>query len=81
MISIIVALAAGGVALIFAALIAMRVLSAEPGNQTMTDIGDAIREGAWAFLRREYATLVPFIVAVAVVLGVLIDWITLGPRP
>ena len=78
MVSFIVALVAGGVALVFAALMTVRVLSADSGNQQMRDIGDAIREGSYAFLRREYLALVPFVVAVAVVLGVLIDWITLG---
>ncbi len=69
--SLIVALAAGAAALIFAAYTAMRVLSAEPGNAPMRAIGDAIREGAGAFLRREYMSLLPFVVVVAVVLGVL----------
>lgn len=78
MISIIVALIAGGIALVFAGLIAMRVVSADPGNQRMQGIGDAIREGASAFLRREYVALVPFVIVIAVVLGVLIDWLTLG---
>lgn len=78
MISIIVALIAGGIAILFAGLIAMRVVSADPGNPRMQGIGDAIREGASAFLRREYVALAPFVIVVAVVLGVLIDWLTLG---
>ena len=69
--SIIVALAAGVVALVFAGFTAMRVLSAEPGNALMQSIGDAIRTGAGAFLRREYMSLLPFVVVVTVVLGVL----------
>ena len=69
--SLIVALAAGVVALFFAGFTAMRVLSAEPGNDLMRSIGDSIREGAGAFLRREYMSLLPFVVVVAVVLGVL----------
>ena len=69
--SIIVALAAGVVALVFAGLTAMRVLSAEPGNALMQSIGDSIRTGAGAFLRREYMSLLPFVVVVTVVLGVL----------
>ena len=69
--SLIVALAAGAVALVFAAFTAMRVLAADPGNELMRSIGDAIREGAGAFLRREYLTLVPFVVVVTVILGVL----------
>ncbi len=69
--SLIVALAAGVVALIFAGVTAMRVLSADPGNELMRSIGDAIRTGAGAFLRREYMSLLPFVVVVTVVLGVL----------
>ena len=76
--SIYFALGAGTLALVFAVFMAMRVLSADSGNQTMISIGDAIREGASAFLRAEYLALVPFVVIVTVVLGVLIDWYTLG---
>ena len=69
--SIIVALAAGGVALAFAAFMAWRVVGADAGNARMTEIGDAIRAGASAFLRREYMSLLPFVIVVTVVLGVL----------
>ncbi len=69
--SLIVALAAGALALIFAGFTAMRVLRAEAGNELMRSIGDSIREGAGAFLRREYMSLLPFVIVVAVVLGVL----------
>ena len=69
--SIIVALVAGGIALVFAAVMAWRVIGADKGNDRMTEIGDAIRAGASAFLRREYLSLLPFVVVVAIVLGVL----------
>jgi len=75
--SIIVALAAGGAALLFAAFTAIRVLRADPGNQRMRAIGDAIREGAGTFLRREYLVLAPFVIVVAIGLWLLIDWWTL----
>ena len=74
--SIIVAFVAGGVALLFAAFTAVRVLRADAGNQRMRAIGDAIREGSSAFLRREYLVLIPFVVVVAGVLWALIDWHT-----
>ena len=76
--SIIVALAAGCVALLFAAFTAIRVLRADPGNQRMRAIGDSIRDGASTFLRREYMVLAPFVIVVAAGLWVLIDWWTLG---
>ncbi len=75
--SIIVALAAGGVALLFAAITAMRVLKADPGNERMRAIGDAIRDGSGTFLRREYTVLAPFVIVVAVGLWALIDLWTL----
>ena len=74
--SIIVALAAGGVALLFALVTAMRVIRADAGNQRMRAIGDSIREGAGTFLRREYLVLAPFVIIVAAGLWVLIDWWT-----
>ena len=78
MVPIILAIAAGCAALLFAAFTAIRVLRADQGNEQVRAIGDAIREGSNAFLRREYMALVPFVVVVAIVLGVLIDWLTLG---
>ena len=78
MISIYVAIVAGVVALVFAALMAMRVVKADAGNDTMKGIADAIREGSSAFLRREYMALVPFVVVVTIVLGVLFVWLTMG---
>ncbi|PKB65997.1 MAG: sodium-translocating pyrophosphatase [SAR202 cluster bacterium Io17-Chloro-G4] len=74
--SLIVAIVAGGVALLFATITAVRVLRSDPGNHAMQEIGAAIQEGASAFLRREYLVLVPFVVVVAGVLWALIDWHT-----
>ena len=78
MVSMVIALAAGAVALIFAAIMAKRVLAADAGNEAMREIGDAIRVGSSAFLRREYLALVPFVVVMTIVLGVVIDLVTLG---
>ena len=57
-------LVAGVIALVFAAIMAFRVVRAEAGNERMTEIGDAIRTGASAFLRTEYLALLPFVVVV-----------------
>jgi K(+)-stimulated pyrophosphate-energized sodium pump len=78
MVPIILAFVAGGVALLFAAITAFRVLKADEGNEQVRAIGDAIRIGSNAFLKREYMALLPFVVIVAIILGVLIDWLTLG---
>ncbi|MDP6549422.1 MAG: sodium/proton-translocating pyrophosphatase, partial [Dehalococcoidia bacterium] len=71
---LIVAIAAGGIALLFAGVTTFRVVKSDPGNEAMRAIGDAIREGSSAFLRREYLVLVPFVVVVTGILWVLIDW-------
>ncbi|MBX3054497.1 MAG: sodium-translocating pyrophosphatase [Caldilineaceae bacterium] len=53
-----------------------RVLGQDAGNQTMQDIAAAIQEGAAAFLRREYTFLAGFVVVVAVIVAVWLDWQT-----
>ena len=51
----------------------------DAGTKKMQEISDAIKEGANAFLKREYKTLAIFVVAVAVLLGIFVPepiWIT-----
>ncbi|MEW6621915.1 MAG: sodium-translocating pyrophosphatase [Bacillota bacterium] len=55
----------GVVALIFAFILIMRINNADPGNDTMQQIADAIHEGAMAFLRRQYTTLIIFVAILA----------------
>ena len=49
--------AAGVVALIYAFWKSMWVNKQDPGNERMQEIGQAVREGAMAFLAREYKVL------------------------
>jgi K(+)-stimulated pyrophosphate-energized sodium pump len=49
-----------------------------PGNDTMRELASMIHDGAMAFLRREYSYLVPFLILVAVLLGLAIGWNTAG---
>jgi len=54
----------------------------DAGTKKMQEISDAIREGANAFLKREYTTLAIFAVVVAVLLGIFVPkpiWITETP--
>jgi K(+)-stimulated pyrophosphate-energized sodium pump len=60
---------AGGVGLIFALLLYVRVKSQEAGNEAMNRISQYVREGAMAFLTREYKVLAIYAVVVALALG------------
>ncbi|EAX46928.1 V-type H(+)-translocating pyrophosphatase [Thermosinus carboxydivorans Nor1] len=59
---------AGLLALLFAAYLAGSVLKESPGNKKMQEISQAIFEGAMAFLNRQYKTLIPFTVAIFLIL-------------
>ncbi len=59
----------GLLALGFAFLKSKKVNGADAGNDRMKEIAGDIREGAMAFLSREYKVLSIFVVAVAVLLG------------
>ena len=62
-------LAIGGVALVFAWLKSLWVNKQDCGTEKMREIGAAIREGAMAFLYREYKVLAIFIIVVAAILA------------
>ncbi|HEY3129878.1 MAG TPA: sodium-translocating pyrophosphatase [Acidobacteriota bacterium] len=54
--------------LVFAAFLAANVLKGETGSVRMQEISNAIKEGAEAFLRRQYTTIGLLSVAVAVII-------------
>jgi K(+)-stimulated pyrophosphate-energized sodium pump len=72
--SILLAIAAGAVGLVAAALLAMRVLRQPQGNDEVRAIGELIQEGSSAFLRKEYSILAVFVVIIFVVLALFIDY-------
>jgi K(+)-stimulated pyrophosphate-energized sodium pump len=63
---------AGVAALLYAGLLTFQVLRSPKGNDKMQEISGAIREGANAFLARQYKTLVPIVILLALVIGYLI---------
>ncbi len=72
--AIYLAIAAGGIGLLAAALLAMRVLKHSQGNDEVRAIGDLIREGSSAFIRKEYSILAVFVVVIFVILALFIDY-------
>ena len=75
------AIAAGGVALVFAILLTMRILKSDPGSEEVQAIGRAIQEGANAFLSREYRLLAVFVIVMTIILAVFIDFDVLDKIP
>lgn len=69
-----IALIAGVAGLVLAVYYTRVVLAAPPGNERMVELSAAIREGAMAFLRREYIWVSVFVVVMAVLIGVLLEW-------
>jgi K(+)-stimulated pyrophosphate-energized sodium pump len=67
---VLVAVGAGVLALLTAVILAVRVLKADPGSEAMTSISDGVREGAMAFLKREYRTIAIFVLVLAALLAV-----------
>jgi K(+)-stimulated pyrophosphate-energized sodium pump len=65
MIPILVAPLAGIVALLAAAFLARTILKAKTGDQKMVDISNAVKEGALAYMNRQYRTIA--VVAVVIV--------------
>ncbi len=72
------------VALGYGLVLVRIVMSADPGPKSMTDVADAVEQGAMAYLRRQVSTMVIFVVAIFVALfimyrGVYHDlWLSLG---
>ena len=68
------AILAGVVALAFAGILTIRIMKSDEGSEEVQFIGNAIREGAMAFLSLEYRLLAVFVVIVFIVLAVFIDY-------
>jgi K(+)-stimulated pyrophosphate-energized sodium pump len=63
---------AGIVVLAFAAYLALSVLKLPQGTDRMKSISAAIKEGAMAYLSRQYRTLVPLVALIALVIGLAV---------
>jgi K(+)-stimulated pyrophosphate-energized sodium pump len=64
--------AVGGLAL--AAYFYTVVKAADPGNERMVELMNAIQDGARAFLRREYRWIAVFVVVMTILIFVFLDY-------
>ena len=67
---------AGLVGLAFAGYLTWYVFRKDLGSAEMQEIGDAIRQGASAFMKRQYTTIIVISVLLAILIAALID-----PKP
>ena len=69
-----IALFAGALGLLLAVYYTRAVLATPRGNQRMVELSDAIRTGAMTFLKREYTWVSVFVLIMAALIAVLLDW-------
>jgi len=74
--SVLLAIAGGVVAVLFAVVLTVFVLRQPPGSARMVEIASAIQEGATAYLNRQYLVIAVIGVIVAIVIGVAINPVT-----
>ena len=76
--TILFALGCGLLGVIYAAMTAMWVSKQDAGNAKMQEISNAVKEGAMAFLAREYKTVAVVAVILTVLLSFLGPWTAIG---
>jgi len=61
-------------ALVYAGYLSFKILKVSPGSEKMQEISNAIREGAMAYMARQYKTIAVFAVIIAAILAFLFSW-------
>jgi K(+)-stimulated pyrophosphate-energized sodium pump len=54
------------IGLLFGLYLVQIVLKADPGPKSMTDVSDAVQQGAMAYLRRQVSTMIFFVIAIMI---------------
>lgn len=70
------ATATGALAIVMAIVLTSWIAKQDAGNERMKEIAGFIREGAMAFLKREYVYMVIIIAILFAIIGIGIDWTT-----
>ena len=65
----------GVLALIYAIWATSSVMRADPGSEKMQEIAAAVREGAQAYLRRQYTTIAIVGVVIFLIVGFFLGWL------
>src|SRR5271165_3555260 len=64
----------GLLSIVYGVYTVISLMSADAGSQRMQEISAAVREGAQAYLRRQYTTIAGVGVVVFIALGLLLSW-------
>src|SRR4029079_5695940 len=64
----------GVLAIVYGAVATQSVMSADAGSQKMQEIAAAIREGAQAYLRRQYTTIALVGIVIFLIIGYFLGW-------
>src|SRR5271168_3013983 len=65
----------GVLAIVYAIWATRSVLAADPGNEKMQEIAAAIREGAQAYLKRQYSTIAVVGIVIFLIVGYFLGWL------
>src|SRR6188472_4509015 len=65
----------GALSLVYAAVTTRALLAADPGSARMQEIAAAVREGAQAYLKRQYTTIAIVGVVIFLIVGYLLGWL------
>jgi len=68
-------IACGVLAILYGIWAIQSVMSADAGSQKMQEISAAIREGAQAYLKRQYTTIAAVGIIIFVIVGFLLGWL------
>jgi len=70
-----VIIACGALAIVYGIWATQLVMSADAGSQKMQEISAAVREGAQAYLKRQYLTIGMVGIVIFLLVGVLLGWL------
>src|ERR1700739_1382280 len=65
----------GVLAIVYAVWATYSVMQADPGSDRMQEIAAAVREGAQAYLRRQYTTIAIVGVVIFLIVGYFLGWL------
>jgi len=68
---IVVAGVLGIISIVVGYMLRSAVLKMSPGDEKMQEVGAAIHQGAMAYLKRQFATMIWFVIAIAVIIGMM----------